>query len=92
LLALVAEHGMKSWMKVSAVIGNRSDIQCRYRYLQILRGKSGVGGEEEKEGEEMRQGCGIDEGDSKRGVFEFRELELDLGANSMSEIFWMLHS
>ena len=32
LLALVREHGT-AWSKVAAGLGNRSDIQCRYRYL-----------------------------------------------------------
>jgi hypothetical protein len=35
LIKLVAIHGLKSWVKVSVELGNRSDIQCRYQYLQI---------------------------------------------------------
>jgi hypothetical protein len=35
LIALVSQHGEKSWMKVSLEMGNRSDVQCRYRYRQI---------------------------------------------------------
>jgi hypothetical protein len=37
LLALVAEHGEKSWTNVAALLGNRSDVQCRYRYRQLGR-------------------------------------------------------
>jgi hypothetical protein len=35
LLELVAMHGQKNWTRVSTEIGNRSDIQCRYRFSQL---------------------------------------------------------
>lgn len=35
LIDLVLLYGEKSWAKVSAKMGNRSDVQCRYRYQQI---------------------------------------------------------
>jgi hypothetical protein len=35
LLKLVAELGEKSWIRVANALGNRSDVQCRYRYHQI---------------------------------------------------------
>jgi hypothetical protein len=37
LLELVLKHGLKSWIKISKELGSRSDVQCRYRYLQIQR-------------------------------------------------------
>jgi hypothetical protein len=37
LLRLVREHGDRSWIRISNALGNRSDVQCRYRYLQIQR-------------------------------------------------------
>ena len=35
LIELVMIYGEKSWAKVSSKMGNRSDVQCRYRYQQI---------------------------------------------------------
>ena len=32
---LVQIHGEKCWAKISHLMGNRSDVQCRYRYSQI---------------------------------------------------------
>jgi hypothetical protein len=29
---LVQEYGTRNWSKISAIMGNRSDVQCRYRY------------------------------------------------------------
>jgi hypothetical protein len=37
LLVLVARYGDSSWSKVSAELGDRCDIQCRYKYQQLKR-------------------------------------------------------
>jgi hypothetical protein len=37
LLALVASLGEGSWTKIAARLGNRSDVQCRYRYKHIRK-------------------------------------------------------
>jgi hypothetical protein len=37
LLDQVARHGEKAWMKVACELGSRSDVQCRYRYMQIQK-------------------------------------------------------
>lgn len=37
LLQLVQRFGDHSWTKVAEYLGNRSDVQCRYRYTQISR-------------------------------------------------------
>jgi hypothetical protein len=37
LMMLVAVFGDKAWSRISAEIGNRCDIQCRYRYKQLLK-------------------------------------------------------
>lgn len=37
LIALVRKYGDKSWIGVAKEMGNRSDVQCRYRYLQMQR-------------------------------------------------------
>jgi hypothetical protein len=37
LMMLVAVYGDKAWSKVSADIGNRCDVQCRYRYKQLMK-------------------------------------------------------
>lgn len=39
LCEFVDQFGKKSWMRVSDAMGNRSDVQCRYRYGQIEAGK-----------------------------------------------------
>jgi hypothetical protein len=35
LIDLVAQLGERSWTQVSAKMGNRCDVQCRYRYKQL---------------------------------------------------------
>lgn len=37
LLRLVSICGDKSWTKIANMFGNRSDVQCRYRYKQLQR-------------------------------------------------------
>lgn len=37
LLNYVQIHGNKKWSKISSLIGNRSDVQCRYRYKQLIK-------------------------------------------------------
>ena len=41
LIALVHKYGDKSWIGVAKEMGNRSDVQCRYRYLQMKRENMG---------------------------------------------------
>ena len=36
---LVRQYGEKSWAKIASIMGNRSDVQCRYHYRQILSGE-----------------------------------------------------
>jgi hypothetical protein len=37
LLALIREYGTKKWTRIAGVVGNRSDVQCRYHFLQMIR-------------------------------------------------------
>ncbi|OHT14334.1 hypothetical protein TRFO_15392 [Tritrichomonas foetus] len=37
LLTLVALHGNKSWTQIAEDLGNRCDVQCRYRYRQLMK-------------------------------------------------------
>jgi hypothetical protein len=37
LVELVQAHGECAWMKVSSLMGNRSDVQCRYHYHQLRK-------------------------------------------------------
>lgn len=37
LLELIQRYGVKSWIKVAAEMKNRSDVQCRYHYIQLQR-------------------------------------------------------
>ena len=32
---LVRQYGTKSWAKIASIMGNRSDVQCRYHYRQL---------------------------------------------------------
>lgn len=40
LMNYVKIHGNKRWSKISSLLGNRSDVQCRYRYKQLIKKKS----------------------------------------------------
>jgi hypothetical protein len=109
LLSLVAKYGEKSWIRVSMEMGNRSDVQCRYRYLR-LQSDQQIKGEEidanqEEELKSMReesheiivpeiQPTTPDEKDFSVSdeMFGFDRITLDLGTQSTSEIFWMLHA
>lgn len=37
LVSLVEKFGEKSWRQIASVFGNRSDVQCRYHYQQLVR-------------------------------------------------------
>lgn len=37
LVSLVRQFGDASWTRIASKMGNRSDVQCRYRYRQILK-------------------------------------------------------
>jgi hypothetical protein len=37
LIALVAALGEKNWTRIALEIGNRCDVQCRYRYKQLQK-------------------------------------------------------
>lgn len=37
LVQLVFLYGDKSWTKIASMMGNRSDVQCRYHYRQVMR-------------------------------------------------------
>lgn len=43
LKQLVQTYGEKSWTKIAAAFGNRSDVQCRYHYRQIVKGDEMTG-------------------------------------------------
>lgn len=36
LMQLVDEYGNKSWSKISRILKNRSDVQCRYHYNLLI--------------------------------------------------------
>jgi hypothetical protein len=105
LRRLVALHGEKSWIRVSLEMGNRSDVQCRYRYMQIQKGRSPLD-ESEDEGEEASPAVPPlpavvevktpvkKERPQQSGWNDWlgsERIELDLGQQSTSEIFWLLH-
>lgn len=37
LLELTAKHGPKAWRKISFEMGNRSDVQCRFKYKFLMK-------------------------------------------------------
>ena len=39
LLQLIHFHGNKAWTAISSQMRNRSDVQCRYKYKQLLKEK-----------------------------------------------------
>ena len=45
LLELVGYYGTKAWFKISQIFGNRSDVQCRYKYMQLSKLMSGINSE-----------------------------------------------
>lgn len=40
LKELVDIHGNKSWTKIASIMGNRSDVQCRYHYNHLIEGSN----------------------------------------------------
>lgn len=36
---LVKKYGEKNWARIASIMGNRSDVQCRYHYKQIMTGE-----------------------------------------------------
>jgi hypothetical protein len=40
LADLVAEYGRKNWAKIASILGNRSDVQCRYHFRQVENGET----------------------------------------------------
>jgi hypothetical protein len=38
LAQLVQQYGLTAWTRISTELGHRSDAQCRYHYLQVMRG------------------------------------------------------
>jgi hypothetical protein len=45
LISLVAAHGNKAWTRIAAEIGNRSDVQCRFRYKFMSKKSKEAGNE-----------------------------------------------
>lgn len=41
LLQLIEKYGEKKWTQISLEMGNRTDVQCRYRYKQLKRKTAG---------------------------------------------------
>jgi hypothetical protein len=104
LLQLVATYGKKSWIRISNALGNRSDVQCRYRFHQIQKGRTasddgapdgpGAGPEDEPGADAQpppEAGAAEQPGELAIEPFTLDRIGLELGAHSTSEIFWMLH-
>lgn len=41
LLQLVSTFGDRNWTQIASKMGNRSDVQCRYRYKQMMKDRTG---------------------------------------------------
>ncbi|KAH0788385.1 Myb-like DNA-binding domain containing protein [Histomonas meleagridis] len=37
LLMLIKNNGLKGWTRIAQAMGNRSDVQCRYHYIQLKK-------------------------------------------------------
>lgn len=44
---LVKKYGEKNWARIASIMGNRSDVQCRYHYKQIMTGDNDTAGHHE---------------------------------------------
>lgn len=42
LLSIVAQLGNKAWTRVAAQFGNRTDVQCRFKYNYLMKKGSGI--------------------------------------------------
>ncbi|OHT13002.1 Myb-like DNA-binding domain containing protein [Tritrichomonas foetus] len=42
LKELIVQHGLKAWTQIAQKLGNRSDVQCRYHYNQMLKQSAAV--------------------------------------------------
>lgn len=42
LMQLVEQYGEKAWTKIAGSMGNRSDVQCRYHYMQLTKDMSNL--------------------------------------------------
>lgn len=40
LQELIQKHGVKAWTQIAQKLGNRSDVQCRYHYNQMMKARS----------------------------------------------------
>jgi hypothetical protein len=91
---------MQSWIIVSMVMGNRSDVQCRYRYQQLKsRPPHQTGPEELEKPAVQADQTPIPQPDSPKEsecptsdtLFRPENVQIDLGELSTSEVFWSLH-
>jgi myb-related protein len=37
LLAVIRKYGSRNWVQVAREMKNRTDVQCRHRYLQLVK-------------------------------------------------------
>jgi hypothetical protein len=105
LLSLVSKYGEKSWIRVCTEIGNRSDVQCRYRYMQLQNIRPRRAPPSPARVERPRKAempipivphvtpspPKEPEYPASFELFAIERVCLELGAQSASEIFWMLH-
>ena len=55
LLKIVSQYEKVSWTKVANMMGNRSDVQCRYHYSQVMKLKENHSSESKPETEEKEK-------------------------------------
>ena len=86
LIGLIATHNMKSWTSIAEMMGNRSDVQCRYHYMQLKRefAMSGVPFPVEKKKPRSKK----KEKDTK-SLFLLKDKELEFFDMDISQlVFW----
>ena len=70
LVALVKKFGEKSWKRIASVLGNRSDVQCRYHFQQIQKKEDG--GEARQEVSPTEQSPPKPEVEEEDGLFDLK--------------------
>jgi hypothetical protein len=80
LMDLVSKFGVKAWTQIAQEMLNRSDVQCRYHYLQIQRA-SEPGGSEVRKTElqfvSMDSPISVDHDFGIAGVSSWAEIDRD---------------
>jgi hypothetical protein len=82
LIRLIGQHGQKSWRRIAAQIGTRSDVQCRHHFMQMQRIR------EERKTKEIEQGRVKEMGIDCDSLWAKDDKEILRGAEFGGEMSW----